>query len=105
MGIFFWHVWIGPVIAAIHILGLIAAAHAALTARTSQGAIAWAVSLIFMPYLALIPYLIFGRSKFAGYVEARRSRNRQFIERSHAFRQSNKALSETRALLGRGLDG
>ena len=105
MDTYFWQVWIGPVIAAIHILGLIAAAHAALTARTSQGAIAWAVSLIFMPYLALIPYLIFGRSKFAGYVEARRSRNRQFIERSHAFRQSDKALDEARALLGRRPDG
>lgn len=105
MDTYFWQVWIGPVLVAIHILGLITAGHAALTARTSQGAIAWAVSLIFMPYLALIPYLIFGRSKFAGYVEARRSRNRQFVERSHAFRQSDKALNETRALLGRGLDG
>lgn len=101
----FWHVWIAPVIAGIHLLGLIAAAHAALTARTSQGAIAWAVSLIFMPYLALIPYLIFGRSKFAGYVEARRARNRQFHTHAHAFRQNDKALSETETILGHGLDG
>lgn len=105
MDSYFWHVWIGPVIAAIHVLGLIAAAHAALTARTSQGAVAWAVSLIFMPYLALIPYLIFGRSKFTGYVEARRMRNRQFSERARGLRRDGRALSETDMLPGRGLDG
>ncbi|MGH8414755.1 MAG: PLDc N-terminal domain-containing protein, partial [Gammaproteobacteria bacterium] len=85
------HLLIGPGIALIHILGLIAAAHAALTARTSQGAIAWAVSLVFMPYLALVPYLIFGRSKFAGYVETRRARNRQFHEHAREFRQTERA--------------
>ncbi|MGH8283326.1 MAG: cardiolipin synthase, partial [Gammaproteobacteria bacterium] len=100
-----WHIWIGPVIAAIHILGLIAAAHATLTARTSQGAIAWAVSLVFMPYLALVPYLIFGRSKFAGYVEARRMHNRQFHAHTHAFRTSDTACAEVEAQLGHRLAG
>ena len=44
--------------------------------RTAQGAIAWAVSLITFPFVALPLYLIFGRSKFHGYVAARRSDNR-----------------------------
>ncbi len=44
--------------------------------RTAQGAIAWAVSLITFPFAALPLYLIFGRSKFHGYVAARRSNNR-----------------------------
>ena len=105
MDVFYWHLWIGPVIVAIHVLGLIAAAHAALTARTSQGAIAWAVSLLFMPYLALIPYLIFGRSKFEGYVEARRVRNRQFGEQARTLRQSGLARAEVEAQLGRSLHG
>ena len=100
-----WHVWIGLAIAAIHLLGLIAAGHAALTARTSQGAIAWAVSLIFVPYLALIPYLIFGRTKFEGYVVARRLRNRQFDEQAQALRQGGLARAEIEAQLGHGLDG
>jgi cardiolipin synthase len=70
--------WIvGICLVLIHAAGLVAAVHAALTARTSQGAIAWAVSLAFMPYLALAPYLIFGRSRFAGYVDAHRTKNRQ----------------------------
>ena len=56
-----------------HLAGLALAAHAVLFARTSQGAIAWALSLIFFPYLSVILYLVFGRKKFHGYVEARRT--------------------------------
>ncbi|AJC22159.1 cardiolipin synthase [Pandoraea pulmonicola] len=66
---------VGFGVACIHALGIIAAIHAVLTVRTSQGAVAWAVSLVTMPYLTLIPYLFLGRSKFVGYVEARRARN------------------------------
>ena len=66
---------VGPLVALAHILGIIAAAHAILHTRTSQGAIAWAVSLVAMPYLTLVPYLFLGRSKFAGYADARRVEN------------------------------
>ncbi|HEY1611479.1 MAG TPA: cardiolipin synthase [Paraburkholderia sp.] len=72
-----------PLIAVLHVLGLIAACHAILNTRTSQGAIAWAVSLATMPYLTLIPYLFLGRSKFAGYVDARRLRNETLRARAH----------------------
>jgi len=71
-----------PLLAIVHVLGLIAACHAILNTRTSQGAIAWAVSLATMPYLTLIPYLFLGRSKFAGYVDARRLRNETLRERA-----------------------
>ncbi|WP_179405255.1 cardiolipin synthase [Burkholderia guangdongensis] len=63
---------LGTLILVIHVLGVIAAGHAILNTRTSQGAIAWAVSLAAMPYLTLIPYLFLGRSRFSGYVNARR---------------------------------
>ncbi|HVE10841.1 MAG TPA: PLDc N-terminal domain-containing protein, partial [Paraburkholderia sp.] len=66
---------IGTLVFLAHLLGVIAACHAILHTRTSQGAIAWAVSLVAMPYLTLIPYLFLGRSKFAGYVDARRFEN------------------------------
>jgi len=59
-------------IAVIHGLGMLAAVHAVLTVRTAQGAIAWALSLFFVPYLTLLPYLVFGRSRFDAYIEARR---------------------------------
>ena len=41
-------------------------------ARTTQGAIAWAVALIAMPPLAVPLYLLFGQRRFYGYVAARR---------------------------------
>lgn len=40
--------------------------------RTSQGAIAWALGLIFLAPLVIPIYLIFGQRKFYGYVDARR---------------------------------
>jgi len=72
-----FHNWLtlGSLLVCIHLLGIVAACHAILHTRTSQGAIAWAVSLVAMPYLTLIPYLFLGRSKFAGYADARRLRN------------------------------
>ncbi len=63
---------IATVYAIIELLGLVAAGKAILTARTSQGAIAWAVSLIMLPFLALPLYLVLGRHKFNGLVNARR---------------------------------
>lgn len=57
------------------ILGIIAAVHAIMNVRTSQGAIAWAISLVTFPWLALILYAVFGRNKFRGYVLLRNSRD------------------------------
>jgi cardiolipin synthase len=67
----------GYLIALTHILGVCAATHAILTVRTAQGSIAWALSLLFIPYLTLIPYLVFGRSTFDAYVRARRHADRE----------------------------
>ena len=64
-------------IASIHALGVLAAIHAVLTVRTAQGALAWGLSLFFMPYLTLLPYLVFGRSRFDAYVKARRQADRE----------------------------
>ena len=57
------------------IFSLMAAVHAGLTVRTSQGAVAWAVSLIAFPPIALPLYLGFGRNKFKGYIETLRTIN------------------------------
>lgn len=73
---------LGSLIFVAHALGVIAAGHAILNTRTSQGAIAWAVSLVAVPYVTLIPYLFLGRSKFSGYVDKRRIESE--LLRSHA---------------------
>lgn len=55
-----------------HVMGFTSSIHAVMSTRTSQGAIAWAVSLNTFPYLAVPAYWVLGRSKFEGYVVARR---------------------------------
>ena len=53
--------------------GFLTALKAIMETRTAQGTIAWAVSLIALPYVAVPAYWIFGRTKFSGYVTARRA--------------------------------
>ncbi|HEY2607889.1 cardiolipin synthase [Paraburkholderia sp. RL18-103-BIB-C] len=84
---------VAPLVALAHILGVIAACHAILNTRTSQGAIAWAVSLVAMPYLTLVPYLFLGRSKFAGYADARRVENELLRTRAHPPEWDSQASS------------
>ncbi len=64
---------IAVVIPLVELLGILTAVHAVMNARTSQGAIAWAISLVTFPWLALVLYAIFGRNKFNGYVLLRSS--------------------------------
>ena len=59
------------VYALVEALGICAAIHAVMTAKTSQGAIAWGISLVSFPWLALPLYAVFGRNKFHGYVSLR----------------------------------
>ena len=66
---------IAIVVPLVELLGILAAVHAIMNARTSQGAIAWAISLITFPWLALILYAILGRNKFKGYVLLRSAKD------------------------------
>ena len=56
----------------LEILGLILAVDVVYTGRTPQGTVAWAVSLILLPMLAVPLYLVFGPRRLYGYVRARR---------------------------------
>lgn len=79
---FYW--LIGAVLSVLRILGILAALHAVLSVRTAQGTIAWVLSLLLLPELTLLPYLVFGRSRFAGYIAARRQENQQMLRAAHA---------------------
>ncbi len=59
--------------ALLELLGIAAAVHAVFNARSAQGSTAWAIALIVAPFIALPFYLIFGRNRFSGYVDARRN--------------------------------
>ena len=55
----------------LHIVGFVSSIDAVMRARTSQGAIAWVISLNTIPIVSLPSYWVFGRTKFQGYVIAR----------------------------------
>ncbi|MDX1481376.1 MAG: cardiolipin synthase [Woeseiaceae bacterium] len=57
----------------LQIGGILAAVHAVFNARSSQGATAWAIALVTAPVISLLFYLVFGRNRFGGYVDARRT--------------------------------
>ncbi|MCB9925956.1 MAG: cardiolipin synthase [Planctomycetaceae bacterium] len=61
----------------LELTAVLSAIHAIMASRTSQGAVAWAISLVTPPlmFIALPAYWVFGRSRFEGYVKARREGN------------------------------
>jgi cardiolipin synthase len=67
-----WTLLVELVVLVAHVTGLVSAAHAIWYGRSSQGAIAWAITLAMFPYLAVPFYWIFGRRRFFGYREALR---------------------------------
>lgn len=60
-------------LAVAHVIGLICALHALFSVRTPQGTIAWLISLNTLPVIAVPAYLVFGRSKFKGFIFARQT--------------------------------
>lgn len=64
-------------VATLYVLAILAVFKALRHARTSQGAVAWVVSLLTVPYLALPLYWVFGRNKFTGYYQQRKTLDRE----------------------------
>ena len=62
-------------IALLHLLGMFAAMHAVMHTRTPPGAIGWALGLLLLPYITLLPYLYLGSSRFLGYRVGHRPRS------------------------------
>lgn len=56
----------------VHVAGLILATHALIKVRTSQGAIAWMLALVTIPYISIPFYFVFGRRRLYGYIQALR---------------------------------
>ena len=54
-----------------YLLAIGSAIEAVMTVRTAQGAIAWVISLLTLPYVSVPLYLVFGRNRFNGYFEQR----------------------------------
>jgi cardiolipin synthase A/B len=86
----------------MHIVGIICAAHAVMHVRSSRGAIAWSISLLTFPWVALPLYLIFGKRRFDGYREAVRL---AYWQHRQTVRQVNQQLRRYQVTLPEALQG
>lgn len=70
--------WIGiSALVAFYIVGILHILHALMHVRTSQGTIAWVISLLTVPFLALPMYWLLGRTRFSRNVGGRREQDDQ----------------------------
>ncbi|KEF30249.1 Cardiolipin synthetase [Marinobacter nitratireducens] len=65
-----------------------------LSYRTAQGAIAWIIALVGLPYLTVPLFLFFGRYRFGGYVKARRMGDERLTELLNRFEQQTTSIPE-----------
>jgi len=98
---------VGGLLLFLHVAGVLAAMHAVMNTRTPQGAFAWALGLIFLPYVTLVPYLYLGRSRFLGYVDLHRARRDQMhalaeeqLTNGSASSELNERYGEIAQMLG-----
>ena len=63
-----------------------------LTYRTAQGAIAWIIGLLALPYLAVPMFVLFGRYRFGGYVKARRMGDQALTSLLNRFERQTTSL-------------
>ena len=77
---------------ALHIAGFASSIEAVMSVRTSQGAIAWVISLNTFPSIALPAYWVLGRSEFKGYVSARRDEDSDLSDIAAKFKVDNAHL-------------
>ena len=80
----------------VHGLGIVTAAHAVMVVRSSRAAIAWGISLITFPWLAIPLYLIFGKNGFQGYAKTLQA---AAVEHYKLVSQSHSQVLEFKAVL------
>lgn len=80
------------IVTGIEIIGVISAIVALYYPRTSQGAIAWIVSLLTIPYIAVPLFWIFGRNKFHGYINLRQKGDTELQHLTEMLHNQQKAL-------------
>lgn len=68
--------WVLVVPLLIHLIGLLYVVDIIMNGRTSQGTIAWAMTLLLFPYLAVPLYMVFGGRKLRDYAIARQAGDR-----------------------------
>lgn len=67
----------------LYSIAIVLSIRAIMYSRSSQGALAWSISLISFPSIAIPFYMLLGRRKFHGYVKARRKGNLEIHDIGH----------------------
>lgn len=78
--------WLGiSLLIAFEIVGILHMLHALMNVRTSQGTIAWVISLITVPFLAIPLYWLLGRTRFSNTVGGRRKKDERLAKLAEAM--------------------
>lgn len=80
----------------VHGLGIMSAAHAVMVVRSSRGAIAWGISLVTFPWVAIPLYWILGKNEFSEYAEALQ---KAYLEKHNLVSQAYGAILKYKAVL------
>ena len=80
--------FIAVAVVLFYIMAIVSALEAIINARTAQGAVAWTVSLLTLPYITVPMYLVFGRNRFDGYLEQREEMEASFAALERETRNS-----------------
>jgi cardiolipin synthase len=85
--------WLGLVtVVAFYLVGLLHVLHALMHVRTSQGTIAWVISLVTVPFLAIPLYWLLGRTRFAGHIGGRREKDERLGRLARSMHERLRAL-------------
>lgn len=85
---FEFNTWLGLVaLVVFYVIGILHVLHALMHVRTSQGTIAWVVSLLTVPFLAIPMYWLLGRTRFARNVGGRRENDNRLGRLAATMRQ------------------
>jgi len=85
--------WLGLVmVVAFYVVGFLHVLHALMHVRTSQGTIAWVISLVTVPFAAIPLYWLLGRTRFSGYVGGRRKKDERLARLAEEMHQRLREL-------------
>ncbi len=85
--------WLGLVtVAVFYVVGVLHVLHALMHVRTSQGTIAWVISLITVPFLAIPLYWLLGRTRFSGNIGGRREKDSRLARIAESMHQRLRQL-------------
>lgn len=86
--------WLAIVIVLFYLAAAACIYRILMTYRMAQGAIAWILAMIGLPYLAVPAFLLFGHNRFGGYIKARRMGDTALTALLNRFERQTASISQ-----------